>query len=118
MEEESSVNICYFKMLIKSQKKGLDKLIVSRSITYHQEKLVLFSRHFVVDAYKINDILPHNKDLVFNAAKGPETCLVQSLNLTEEENTVKRADSNKITQAANDCVKSQTWGTQLSPYAT
>lgn len=77
-------------MLIKSQKKSSDKLIVCRSIAYHWEKLMIFSRHFVVDAYKINDILPQNKDLISNAAKGLEGRLVQSLNLTEEENKVKR----------------------------
>ena len=51
---------------------------------------MIFSRHFVVDAYKINDILPQNKDLISNAAKGLEGHLVQFLNLTEEENKVKR----------------------------
>ena len=40
----------------------------------------------MVDAYKINDILPQNKDLISNAAKGLEGHLVQFLNLTEEEN--------------------------------
>lgn len=45
----SSVNICYFKMLINSQNDGLGKVMICRSSTYHEEKLMIFSIHFMVD---------------------------------------------------------------------
>lgn len=48
-KDVSSVNICYFKMLINSQNEGLGKVMVCRSSTYHEEKLMIFSIHFVVD---------------------------------------------------------------------
>lgn len=64
--------------------------MVCRSMSYHLEKLVIFSIHFVVDIYKVNYIFPQNGDLVPRTSKDQKSHLVHSLNLTEEENKAQR----------------------------
>lgn len=50
---------------------------------------MIFSTHFVVDVYKVNDIFPQNGDLVLRTAKDLKGHIVHSLNLAEGENKVQ-----------------------------